>query len=394
MATRICAAQRPLTAGVRLLSHLSALVLASTLLSACSDGDDSLFDDPAGSLQMNQLQYLGTHNSYHVQPRADLFDLLLAFIPDVAPTLAYTHVPLTQQFEEQGIRQIELDIFHDPEGGLYANHRARTLFEEPAASGVPELNAPGLKVLHVQEIDYETTCYTFVLCLREIKDWSDQHPQHLPILVLVEAKDDPIADPLDLGFAVPVPFDRAAMDLIDTEIRSVFSDEQLLLPDDVRGDAATLELAVLTDGWPTLSEARGKIMFALDNGGAKRDIYTEGHPSLRGRVLFTDSPPGSAEAAFMKRNDPSGSSAIVELVRQGYMVRTRADADTEEARSGDTTRREAALASGAHFISTDYPVPNPAFSDYQVRIPGGDVARCNPITPGTCRADIPLEVSR
>jgi len=28
---------------------------------------------------------------------------------------------------------------------------------------------PGLRVLHVQEADYETTCYTFVSCLQEIK---------------------------------------------------------------------------------------------------------------------------------------------------------------------------------------------------------------------------------
>jgi hypothetical protein len=73
------------------------------------------------------------------------------------------------------------------------------------------------------------------------------------------------------------------------------------------------------------------------------------------------------------------------LVEQGYMVRTRADADTEQARSGDTSRRDAALASGAQFISTDYPVPNPEFSDYQVTIPGGGIARCNPVNaPDSC----------
>jgi len=71
-------------------------------------------------------------------------------------------------------------------------------------------------------------------------------------------------------------------------------------------------------------------------------------------------------------------------------VRTRADADTEEARSGDTTRRDAALASGAHFVSTDYPVPDPRFTDYRVGIPGEGVARCNPVNPGECIAlDVP-----
>jgi hypothetical protein len=47
--------------------------------------------------------------------------------------------------------------------------------------------------------------------------------------------------------------------------------------------------------------------------------------------------------------------------------------------------RDAALASGAHFVSTDYEEPNPAFSSYVVTIPGGTPARCNPVTaPADC----------
>jgi hypothetical protein len=204
-------------------------------------------------------------------------------------------------------------------------------------------------------------------------------------MVLVEAKDEAIPDPLSLGFVTPLPFGLDALNRIDAEIRSVFPREQLLVPDDVRGDEVTLELAVLTRGWPRLSQARGKIMFALDNGGNARELYIAGHTSLAGRVLFTDSPAGTPEAAFMKRNDPlSDPGDIASLVEQGYMVRTRADADTVQARNNDTTQRDAALASGAHFISTDYPVPNPDFSEYQVTLPGGRVARCNPVNPGPC----------
>lgn len=45
-----------------------------------------------------------------------------------------------------------------------------------------------------------------------------------------------------------------------------------------------------------------------------------------------------------------------------FMVRTRADYDTVQSRQNDTTQRDAAFASGAQFISTDYPEPNPEFS--------------------------------
>jgi hypothetical protein len=366
-----------------LLAGATALIL----LNGCSDSTDSEPGVPDDGTLMNQVQYLGSHNSYHVRAQQDLFEVLLAFIPDLAPTLDYSHVPLQEQFATQGIRQIELDVFDDPQGGLYASHPARTLFGEDPASGIAELSEPGLKVLHVQDIDYETTCYTFVSCLREIKAWSDANPNHLPITVLVEAKDEVIDDPLDLGFATPVEFGLDALNRIDSEILSVFPAQQLIVPDDVRGDFATLELAVLAQGWPRLSQARGRIMFALDNGGSIRDLYIAGHSSLAGRILFTDSPAGTPEAAFMKRNDPLASPGeIASLVEQGYIVRTRADADTVQARTGDTTQRDAALASGAQLISTDYPVPDPRFTDYQVTIPGGGIARCNPVNPGNCSA--------
>ena len=55
------------------------------------------------ALPMNQLQYLGTHNSYHIQPPKELFDLLLAVIPKIAPTLEYSHVPLS---DEEGTREV------------------------------------------------------------------------------------------------------------------------------------------------------------------------------------------------------------------------------------------------------------------------------------------------
>jgi hypothetical protein len=111
--------------------------------------------------------------------------------------------------------------------------------------------------------------------------------------------------------------------------------------------------------------------------------------SLEGRVLFTNSFPGEDDAAFVKLNDPIGDAELIpELVRAGYLVRTRADADTVQARTGDTTRRDAAIASGAQFVSSDYPVPDPRFGDYFVAIPGGMPGRCNPINaPPGCRSE-------
>ncbi len=44
------------------------------------------------------------------------------------------------------------------------------------------------------------------------------------------------------------------------------------------------------------------------------------------------------------------------------------------------TQRDKALASGAQFVSTDYPEPDKRFSDYRVGLPGGVVARANPVS--------------
>jgi hypothetical protein len=101
--------------------------------------------------------------------------------------------------------------------------------------------------------------------------------------------------------------------------------------------------------------------------------------------MFADA--GSTDhpaAGWFKRNDPvAGFDEIGDLVRSGFLVRTRADASTREARSGDTTRRDRALASGAQFVSTDYPEPDPRFTGYRVTLPGAAEARPNPVSaPG------------
>jgi hypothetical protein len=110
-------------------------------------------------------------------------------------------------------------------------------------------------------------------------------------------------------------------------------------------------------------------------------VYLEGHPSLRGRVIFTNSTPGQSDAAFIERND-GPADEITALVRQGYLIRARTDSDTKEARINDTATRDAMMASGAQILSTDYPVNEPARwpGHYVVALPGNAVARCNPVS--------------
>ncbi|EFK37368.1 Uncharacterised protein [Chryseobacterium gleum] len=120
----------------------------------------------------------------------------------------------------------------------------------------------------------------------------------------------------------------------------------------------------------------------LDNNGENRDLYIKGHPSLKGRMIFTNSAPGTPESAVLFMNEPKKDDAMIkDLVKKGYIIRTRADADTMEARSEDYSRFEKAKASGAQIITTDYYYPSKLFkSGYRVSFDHNTYERINPIT--------------
>ena len=343
------------------------------------------------------MQVIGSHNSFHVKPQTVAFEAIAAVSRELAESIEYSHRPLTEQLEEFGIRQFELDVFADPEGGLYSNRAANAVIGLDPVAPEPELRLPGYKVLHTQDFDYETTCLTLVACLTEIEVWSSQHPNHLPMMIMLEVKTQSVPEAaaadgldltIDLPWTVPVPITPELLDALDAEITSVFDPEQLITPDDVRAGAPTLEAAVLDTGWPSIDDSRGKVIFTLNNTGEMRSLYTEGRPSIEGRPMFTSATPGDPDAAFVRFDDPN-SRGIEEAARAGYLIRTRTDSPTADARANDTSERETAFASGAQYLSTDYYEPSEYFdSPYVVRFANGAVARCNPVTsPPTCSDD-------
>ena len=75
------------------VSRLLALIACLCLVSACSDGGDS---NSVSSVRMNEVQYLGTHNSYKLRLRGNLFELLAEFDAELARTLDDEHVSLVE----------------------------------------------------------------------------------------------------------------------------------------------------------------------------------------------------------------------------------------------------------------------------------------------------------
>ena len=367
----------------RLIAAGAATVLAMTANAFAAPRTDS-------DVRINQIQVIGTHNSYHAGLTPGVAKLLKAVNPKAFGELEYSHADLKTQLDH-GIRQVELDIYSDAKGGRFAHPYGATLNAGGAAAFDPEgvMSKPGFKVMHVQDIDYISNCQPFTACLTAIRAWSHAHPRHVPIFILVETKTQPPI-PAVPGMAAPEPFTAEVLDALDAEIRGVFPADEMIVPDQVRGDHATLEEGALHGGWPTLKAARGKVVFLLDQSNVT-DTYRANHPSLAGRVLFTNATAGQPDAAFIEQNEGT-PEAIAALVKQGYLVRTRSDADTKEGRSGDVTQRDKALRSGAQIVSTDYPWFEPSrWTSYSVSLPGRTPARCNPVNaPPNCRdADLP-----
>ncbi|MDI3283621.1 Ca2+-dependent phosphoinositide-specific phospholipase C [Polyangium sp. 15x6] len=295
-------------------------------------------------LRLNHLQTKSTHNSYHIETEEN-----------TVGEWRYTHAPLDVQLGAQGVRHVELDLRYN-------------------------LDLESFEVYHLPLLDEQTTCRKLTDCLRVLKNWSDAHRAHHPIVVQFEIKD-------------AVPDDEAGAEgyfaALHEEIRSVWPDDRILVPDEVQGDAPTLREAVLSKGWPTLGEVRGHVLFTLDDSGDARKAYTKNHTSLAGRIVFADASPADPWAAIAIINDPLGeAAAIAEALAANMVVRTRADGNAGEViETGSTIEREAAIASGAQFVSTDFPAKVPE-AEYWVEIPDGTPSRCNPITaPSECSAE-------
>ncbi len=294
-------------------------------------------------LRLHHVQTKATHNSYHA-PNPDLS----------GPEYVIDHAPLDVQLSEQGVRKLELDIRYDVDTGDF-------------------------RVFHFSLFDEGTTCPTLGECLRVVKRWSDAHRAHLPLSIMLDLKDlAPGPDAIEPYFGY-----------IHEIILGVWPAERIVTPDEVQGKYPTLGEAVRTEGWPTLGKLRGRVLFTMYNlTDAFGIAYSREGTSLSGRLAFTRTVPTDPHAAWTQYDNPTVTGDLIkEAALANMLIRTRAEIDLAGALAGDTTLRDAALAVGAHFVTTDYPAPTSG-SSYFVDIPNGTPARCNPLTaPAECTSE-------
>jgi hypothetical protein len=316
--------------------------------------------------KINQLQILGSHNSYRPVASPTTQERLDARIGVAARGLDYGHPPIEEQLN-LGVRQFEFDAYVDRDGGRYAQAADRAVMRQA-----------GLKVFHMPVVDQESNCLTLKACFEAVADWSRRNPKHDILFITVDTKDAPskIA-----GVDSPVLYERRDLDEIDATAVAAFGRDRLITPDQVRGQFKTLRDAVLAGAWPTVAAARGKIMIILDSNPRIASIYRQGHPNLNSRIMFAIYDEDQPDASVFNIQDPITEEARIDrLVRQGFIVRSRSDANTAEARMRSTKRHDAAVRAGAQIISTDYyqGAPDPLGLGFSLRLANGFSQR-NPV---------------
>jgi len=400
-----------------LVTHTySAILILWLLLSQCTTPapqvEEGTIKLPQG-MKLNQIQVLGTHNSYAKPVDSAVLTVVDQIMEEnreqfaaamseeqqlqyrenhpnemkFSEALAYDHPDYPTQLDA-GLRSLEMDVYYDPTGNRFTQPASYAMLNQMGQTDLlphdtTDLDQPGFKVLHVADVDFRTHYTTFQQALTALKSWSDAHPSHVPIFVMIEAKDKGF--PIFPNPTEVLPFSTEAFDELDQEVLTYLGRDKLITPDDIRGDYETLEEAVLAHNWPEVTSVLGKFVFLLLPAtagiGSGENLYVTNHPSLADRVMFVQSDPGQPYAAFLLRDNAiMRQEDIQQAVEAGYLVRSRADIDCYEAKVNDTTRAQAAFMSGAQVISTDFFKPGNVFgTDYYITLPNKQPIRVNPV---------------
>lgn len=299
----------------------------------CDESKFANFDiDEAieNGVKFNEVQFLATHNSYQIAATEEykklyyaLGDLTFGLVN--TEKVEFTMDSLTEQFE-LGIRSVEIDI--------------ETVDKKGNVSFI---------ISHNPLYDNTSSCFDFELALEEIKMWSDNNPNHLPITVIIEPKKDV---PLIRNMK---NFTAEYANEIDKILREKMGDK-LLTPADMMGDYESLKEMRENDGWLPLEETMGKVIFLLHDSIATIG-YINQDESMKSQAMFPmlrSIDKDKSYASFIIDNEPFIAIENEDelLGRCNLIVRTRADSFP----GFSEDRYNLANRCSSQIISTDYPI--------------------------------------
>lgn len=276
------------------------------------------FDINDESIKLNHIQMLATHNSYKGMSSAlGRFFVGLGDSFDEARALKYAYRNLTEQLN-RGVRSMEFDV-----------RKRKSSFV----------------LTHVPLVDNSSVAPDFAMALEELALYSEYNPEHLPIVILMEIKEDWMI----LDHALQKMDQDVLIEL--NELLETKIGDHLFSPADMIEEGLTLKETIQTIGWPSVKSLRGKIIVVL-HPNHKNDTYEAIDPTLQTLPMFIGSYADDLDhdyASFIVHNDVDIAS-IQSLVNQNYIVRTRID----ESLIFDQQRLIDAIESGAQILSSDF----------------------------------------
>lgn len=316
----------------------------------------------AQAMPINYFQIIGSHNSYKKMLHSDIKHKLIKEQPNFIKKIDYGHQRIINQLNS-GVRHLEIDVVKDPNGGLYSQPWANKLVNTPLFNKqeMEQLHTAGFKVLHQPGIDVQSHCVLFNQCLNTLKTWSDANPEHFVVVVMLNVKEN---RPKHIPGHEVLKFTKPDYVRLDKTIYDTLQ-QRLFTPDDLRQKNHSLNQSVMKFGWPKEKALRGKFLFLFDGNKQQNTIYKHQRPSLINASMFANYPAGEPESAFMIINNPIDKfKKIQSLVSQGYMVRTRADANLGTNNDNRKLQFLAARNSGAQIISTDFIPESPQHKQF------------------------------
>ena len=290
------------------------------------DVDAALRDN----LRLNDLRFIATHNSYKAY-NAFADKLMERWIVPLGAgysgAWSYGFEPLSAQLD-RGIRSFELDVMREKDG---------------------------LRCAHIPLIDYASVCADYALAMQELALWSEHHPGHLPITVLVEAKDTILSGGMvyhEFNFDDVLYLEKITADALGA---------RLYIPQEMLGEHENfLELRTL-NSYPLLSALLGRIIviYHYEYRGTTAQ-YAVLDPAEHTHKMFLSAGQWMAYAGldtnpdyacFMIDNNSTSRDIAVSRSENNFLVRTRSDTWPWHIDAwGDE-----ALATGAFILTTDYP---------------------------------------
>ena len=231
---------------------------------------------------------------------------------------------LTEQLE-MGVRNVEIDI--------------ETLDKNDKIE---------FKVTHNSFVDNASSAYDFTKALQEIKMWSDNNPEHIPVIIIVEPK----------SFVIEINgMKKFSLDYAK-ELEKVIVNElgdSLLTPKDMLRDYDSFKDMRENDDWISLKEAQGKIIVLLHDCDVT-ESYIALDESIKIQKMFPMlryDDRNESYTSFILENDPwNADSRKAESIDEcKLIIRTRAD----KYPNYSAERYEVTENCGSQIITTDFP---------------------------------------